>query len=353
MALIKCKSCGNMISDKAVKCPKCGCTTTKEREEPVLQKEPQVQPVYKEEGNKANSKKALYATIGVLVAVLAVVGLWMCLSEPRSDNGSDRNVSDNSIDDVMGRDLDGTYQLRGEIGPYGAKMSITIDGKDVTGMYHYDSQKAGVNMSLSGELKKDKSLIINEYAPNGKNSGRFKGTFNGNEFRGTFYNLTNGNQFFFMFIEENNIEENKQDSAIPAGLTFRTFTKNYKESGNTIQLQLANEAIVYNLKKLGFDLIDRTTESRPDYTGEDYYEVTVETFSKAVNGNVTTVKLESEYTEIHFPNLNDVEEFKKTVRDCGLKETEDGFMDSEDIYWAGTDVSIKGTIVTLCYKSEP
>ena len=57
--------------------------------------------------------------------------------------------------------------------------------------------------------------------------------------------------------------------------------------------------------------------------------------------------------EIHFPNLNDVEEFKKTVRDCGLKETEDGFKDSEDIYWAGTDVSFKGTIVTLSYKFEP
>ena len=150
-----------------------------------------------------------------------------------------------------------------------------------------------------------------------------------------------------------NRQENQQDSATPAGLTFRTFTKNDKESGNTIQSRLSNETIVSNLKKLGFDLIDRTTESRPDYTGEDYYEVTVETYSKAVNGNVTTVKLESEYTEIHFPNLNDVEEFKKTVRDCGLKETEDGFKDSEDIYWAGTDVPFKGTIVTLSYKFEP
>lgn len=145
----------------------------------------------------------------------------------------------------------------------------------------------------------------------------------------------------------------QRESSISAGLTFRTFTKNDKENGTTIQSQLANEAIVSNLKKLGFDLIDRTTESRPDYTGEDYYEVTVETYSKDVNGNFTTVKLESEYTEIHFPNLNDVEEFKKTVRECGLKETEDGFKDSEDIYWVGTDVSVKGTIVTLCYKFEP
>ena len=25
MALIKCKECGSMISDRAIKCPKCGC----------------------------------------------------------------------------------------------------------------------------------------------------------------------------------------------------------------------------------------------------------------------------------------------------------------------------------------
>ena len=49
---------------------------------------------------------------------------------------------------------------------------------------------------------------------------------------------------------------------------------------------------------------------------------------------------------------NDVEEFKKTVRACGLAETEDGFNDTEEVYWAGTDVSIKGTIVTLVYKEE-
>ena len=26
MALIKCKKCGQSVSDKAMKCPKCGCT---------------------------------------------------------------------------------------------------------------------------------------------------------------------------------------------------------------------------------------------------------------------------------------------------------------------------------------
>ena len=256
MALIKCKSCGHMISDKAVKCPKCGCTTTKGEEpvpqeeaqvrpvpqeapqvqpvpqeepqvqpvpqeepqvhsipqeepqvqpapreephvQPIPQEKPQVQPVHHEEGNKGNSKKVLYATIGVLVAALIGLGLWMWQSGTFGGNGSDRNVSDSSIDDVMESDLDGTYQLRGEIGPYGAMMSITIDGKDVTGLYHYDS---GGNLSLNGKLKRNGSLTMNEYAPNGKNSGRFEGTFDGKEFRGTFYNLINGKQFPYMFL---------------------------------------------------------------------------------------------------------------------------------------------------------
>ena len=55
-------------------------------------------------------------------------------------------------------------------------------------------------------------------------------------------------------IEEvKNRQENQQYSATPASLTFRTFTKNDKESGNTIQSRLFNETIVSNLKKLGFD----------------------------------------------------------------------------------------------------
>ena len=151
-------------------------------------------------------------------------------------------------------------------------------------------------------------------------------------------------------VRSNNDSENDEISS--AGLTFRTFTKKENDNGNIFQFRLDNEEIAANLKELGFEMIDKTTESRPDYTGEEYYEVTIETYSKTVNGYVTTVKLESDYTEIHFPNISEVEEFKKTVRACGLNETEDGFKDSEDVYWAGTDVSVKGTIVTLTYRWE-
>ncbi len=361
MAMIKCKGCGHMISDKAVRCPKCGCPVTKE--EPVRREEPQVQPIYYEEDNKANSKKTLYAIMSVLVVVLVGLGLWMWKSGLLGGNGSDNNVSDSSIDDMATKSLDGTHLLRGEVSSYGADMSITINGTDVTGLYHYDFQKAGVNMSLHGTLKDDGTLVMNEHTPQGNNSGRFEGIFDGKEFSGTFYNLTNGNQCPFKFLATNALSTisltgeagaNEENASVPAGLTFRTFTEDeYDESNDvTYQNRLPNTEIAEKLKGLGFVLSDTKTESRPDYTGEDFYNVTVETYTKTVNGQVTTVKLESDYTEIHFPNLSDVEDFKRTIRACSLKESEDGFEDSEKVYWAGTDVSIRGTIVTLSYRSE-
>ena len=140
--------------------------------------------------------------------------------------------------------------------------------------------------------------------------------------------------------------------SISAGLTFKTFTKKASENGIIIQSPLEEGKVTSNLRNLGFSLIDKTTESRLDYTGEEYYQVDVLTYSKTVDGRVTTVKLETEYTEIHFPNLEDVEEFRQTVRATALKEKGNDFLDSEDVYWAGTDVSFKGTIVTLKYKWE-
>lgn len=203
MALIKCKECGHMISDKATKCPKCGCPIMKQEEIRTSQasqdKVQQVQPAYYEQNNSGNSKKTLYAIIGVLMALLVGLGLWMWKSESFGGNVSEKNVSEGRDSDTKKRNLDGTHLFRGEVGPYGAEMSISINGKDVVGQYHYDFQKAGVNMSLHGLLKEDGSLVMDEHTPKGTNSGRFDGIFDGKTFSGKFYNLTNGKQFSFSF----------------------------------------------------------------------------------------------------------------------------------------------------------
>lgn len=64
MALIKCTKCGHIISDKATKCPKCGCPTTKGTESHIPQEKPQVQPVYYEEEEGGRPRKWLY---GIMV----------------------------------------------------------------------------------------------------------------------------------------------------------------------------------------------------------------------------------------------------------------------------------------------
>lgn len=265
MALIKCPSCGSMISDKAEKCPKCGCPTKNDmpHQQNDANRVVAEEPVYYEEESHTN--KWLYAIIALLLAALAFGGYYAYTNSQEKSVSAETPVS----------------APQNEKDENNATSTVTETEKEVN----------------------------NEAAEISKN--------------------------------------------ISAGLTFRTFTKRYLEGGNTIQYRLEEEKVTANLRKLGFTLIDKTTESRLDYTGEDYYEVTILTYSKTVDGRITTVKLESEYTEIHFPNLEDVEEFKQTVRATGLKEKGNEFKDSEDVYWAGTDVSFKGTIVTLSYKWEP
>lgn len=264
MALIKCKNCGHMVSEKATKCPKCGTSILLGKTQETANEATPAASKYQHQNEglttaKRSNHTLLYAIIGILIVALLFLG----------------------------------YFLMAKVGGH----RVVLDTQAETKESHY-------------------------------------------ELRGTLDAASNDNT----------------TEALPtySGLTFRTFTESeYDESNSvTYQNRLSNTMIAENLKGRGFVLSDTKTEFRPDYTGEDFYDVTIETYSKTVNGHVTTVKLESEYTEIHFPNPNDVEEFKKTVRACNLKETNDGFEDSEEVYWAGTDVSIKGTIVTLRYRSE-
>ena len=76
MALIKCKQCGQIISDRAIKCPKCGYSTTKKEEKFVPPVVPQVQPIYYEENEGGSSRKWLYGIIALLVVVAAGGGYW-------------------------------------------------------------------------------------------------------------------------------------------------------------------------------------------------------------------------------------------------------------------------------------
>ena len=65
-----------MISDRATKCPKCGCPTTKGTEPHIHQETPQGQPFYYENKKGGRFRKWLYGIIALLVAIIAGGGYW-------------------------------------------------------------------------------------------------------------------------------------------------------------------------------------------------------------------------------------------------------------------------------------
>ncbi len=65
-----------MISDRATKCPKCGCPTTKGTEPHIHQETPQGQPFYYENKKGGRFRKWLYGIIALLVALIAGGGYW-------------------------------------------------------------------------------------------------------------------------------------------------------------------------------------------------------------------------------------------------------------------------------------
>lgn len=97
MALIKCNECGHMISDRATKCPKCGCPITKGSKPHIHQETPQAQPFYYDDKNGGSSRKWLYGIIGVLVALLIGLGLWMWNSESSGGNGQEAKIPSDTI----------------------------------------------------------------------------------------------------------------------------------------------------------------------------------------------------------------------------------------------------------------
>lgn len=104
MALIKCKECGSMISDRATKCPKCGCPidaqdfTKASGNERFAPSGVSTEPVYyyKDDDN-GNKNKWLWAVVVVLaLAILSSVGYYFYQSNGNLGASSNQQASFNS-----------------------------------------------------------------------------------------------------------------------------------------------------------------------------------------------------------------------------------------------------------------
>lgn len=204
MALIKCIECGHMISDKATKCPNCGCPTKideSQQETVLLQKTvPQVYPTYYEEPEE-KSNKLLYVIIAVLLAIIAGGGYWWyseytekntirssIASETKSAASS--NESDSSSGNAMG-----TYYIEGSInGKYPIVMVLQREGNVLTGNYYYNAimRKQGVVKStyiqLNGTIEDDGTFSMRASYYESDLYEEWNGYIRNGNFYGTFYN---------------------------------------------------------------------------------------------------------------------------------------------------------------------
>ena len=109
-----------MISDKATKCPKCGCPTTKGTESHIPQEKPQVQPVYYEEEEGGRSRKWLYGIIVLLVVIIAGGCYWWY--SQTSDKRVDKQLESDNVSEIkMSVDQ---FEKVGTLSAYYAKEDI-------------------------------------------------------------------------------------------------------------------------------------------------------------------------------------------------------------------------------------
>ena len=197
---VTCIECQQVFSSKLSACPNCGCpivpflNETKEdgqmeqEEELMEQQDESYYPLeeYEEDDSK---RKWLYGAIGVLLALLIGCGLWLWHEQT--------SQPEETTEGSAVANLDGAHLLKGSIGQFHVEMMMMVGGEEVLGLYHYDTQKGGINLSLKGNVTGNGKVTVDEFTSSGKSTGRFEGTFDGHDFKGTFRNLSDGSQHSF------------------------------------------------------------------------------------------------------------------------------------------------------------
>ena len=230
MALIKCPGCGNMVSNMASNCPKCGCpvsNTGYQNTNDDTRLIPQDNGTHVPYNNapqekKGNSNIWLYAVIALLSLALVGAGAYIFLNKDKGQGGSTTNTEvkndDSDASVVTFKDepqspqastqrerqspeaspaksnkvADGTYYLSGDITHkqnYYFNMEVKVRGNQARGQYIVTNGE-NVYVTLSGNIDADGNMKLTEYK-NGQPTGYyFTGRFDESIYTGT-YRCTN------------------------------------------------------------------------------------------------------------------------------------------------------------------
>ncbi len=227
MALFICPECGNMISNKAVKCPKCGC--------PVGQRIATTLDHPDESRKIQPSRKWLYAVICFLIAALVGGGI-VAYNKLFSSNKVNVTISANTSTDnwqsayntqnynLYSLEKDRTehptpqeiQEIKGQKGIYATlkgeistirdvkmvlqgktgKLTYVMDGKLIVSNIVMDEEASQIDNNGFGQL------VLKSFTPEGKLKGRFIGEMNvaecGYYYSGRFVNVNGSSTDFFL-----------------------------------------------------------------------------------------------------------------------------------------------------------
>jgi len=227
--LIKCRECGQEISDKAEMCPHCG-TPFVVKGEPVDEttqmnaapnpgntqqqqyqqpQQPQ-QPYYPPQQNSSGNG-LLYLIIGLLAAGLIGLGLYVFLgqkSDTQEQTGKEvakveTPTTTTETEEKPAPQVEkvivavpekeptdypqGHFALDGSISKYGCHIDLDLSDNEATGSYYYTKNGSNHRLYLTGEVN-GQHVELHEYNDDGDQTGYFNGMFNGITYEGTFIN---------------------------------------------------------------------------------------------------------------------------------------------------------------------
>ena len=201
MALIKCKGCGQMVSTKAEKCPKCGYSvrlSMEQQEETKQSVEPHTTTLNTSKEEVANDNpqpQQRGSKKGIIIAIIVVViiGCGVLFALLNSNNGSNGQQQDTTAiadteaikqdelpSDSVAVATDNNNFVVSDSCATEALENITLYGSmtDANGTYPIElafvkdgdnlSECIYTNVDLGGKIKMDGEIVGNEYVFTGK-----------------------------------------------------------------------------------------------------------------------------------------------------------------------------------------
>ncbi|MBO5616414.1 MAG: zinc-ribbon domain-containing protein [Prevotella sp.] len=290
MALIKCKQCGHMISDRASKCPKCGASVAKEIVKPQEYSNNEEANSIEEYDEESDSNVTVYILLSLVFVAFFGIGYWWY--NHNSGNGEVQQFVEQFVKAVEDND-DATIQ---ELYPNAEKadaMQITYNKDSLSVINTEGSDTIDIRLSYSQSLR-----IVKDPTNGQMHIVSSKGLFTFPTDKIRFALKTGwintslddivikerlGDEKFIPWIEEKAVEEMKAKLRVTKS-TVEIGDITYEDGALTTKA-VYYEIVIENQNNIdipGDDYIVRV-EVEGTYSEEYYGEETKESYSKSCN----------------------------------------------------------------------